>query len=123
MINISIVIRDARLRKGLSQKALAALIGRSKNVISNWENGRNKPDADQIELLCGILDIPVSDMFKQGENKTSPLLELTEKEQRLIFNWRKLSRDNQMKITGIIEFMFNEEAATREEYENQIKRA
>lgn len=121
MGNIPIIIRDARLRKGLSQKDLAALIGKSKNVISNWENGRHKPDADQIELLCGILDIPVSDIFKQKEK--APSMELTEDEQRLVSSYRNLSHDNQMKVTGIIEFMFDEESAAKEEYGDEVKRA
>ena len=121
MGNMPIIIRDARLKKGISQKELANLIGKSKNVISNWENGRNKPDADQIELLCSILNIPVCDIFKQKEE--SPPMELSEDEQRLIASYRKLSHDNQLKIAGIIEFMRREEAAADEEYINQTKRA
>ena len=41
-------LKHARLAKNMSQEELAALIGKSKNVISNWERGDNKPDADAI---------------------------------------------------------------------------
>ena len=121
MGNMPIIIRDARLKKGISQKELANLIGKSKNVISNWENGRNKPDADQIEMLCSILNIPVCDIFRQKEE--SPSMELSEEEQKLITSYRKLSHDNQMKVMGMIEIKIDEEAATRDSYISKTKRA
>lgn len=49
--------------------------------------------------------------------------ELTREEHNLIASWRKLSHENQLKLTGVIEFMFREESATKEEYEDKIKRA
>jgi transcriptional regulator with XRE-family HTH domain len=55
--------------------------------------------------------------------KESPSMELSEDEQRLITSYRKLSHDNQMKISGIIEFMFGEEAATEEGSDGQDKGA
>ena len=106
MENISIIIRDARLRKEMSQKDLAVLIGKSKNVISNWENGRHKPNADQIELLCGILNIPISDIFKPRERRTNPERYYplgTRKSDPLIMLWRRLPYEEQLKMLGRIE--------------------
>lgn len=125
MGNIPIIIRNARLSKGLSQKELAVLIGKTKNVISNWENGRHKPNADQIESLCGILDIPVSDMFppKQKENRTSPERHSpvgTRKDDRLITLWRQLPYDEQLIMLGRIQAKI-EECATSEEQGNFFK--
>lgn len=56
-------IKKYRDLKGLTQKQLADAIGKSKNVISNWENGLNKPDADMIELLLNILDIDANTLL------------------------------------------------------------
>ena len=119
------IIKEARLKKDLTQSELGKMLNKSNNVITNWEKGTNSPDADNIERLCAILDIPVNVMFRVPKTENSSVAKLSEEEQRLIFNWRKLSHDNQMKITGIMEFMFmvDEESATREEYENQVKRA
>ncbi|QRN86000.1 helix-turn-helix transcriptional regulator [Clostridia bacterium] len=50
-------IRTARKRKGLNQKELADKLGRTKNVISNWERGDNQPDVEMIARLCSILDV------------------------------------------------------------------
>lgn len=49
-------IKEARKKKGLTQKELADMINAKHNSISNWENNQNKPDPDTIELLCGALD-------------------------------------------------------------------
>lgn len=50
-------IRLYRTRSKLNQEELASLLGKSKNVVSNWERGDNKPDADTIEKMCEIFKI------------------------------------------------------------------
>lgn len=106
MVNIPNVIKKYRLDKELSQKELAKLLGKSKNVISNWENGVNKPDANNIERLCELLDIPVNEFFA-NENKQT--LELAKDEEKLILAWRKLNKTNKFKIMGMIEIKTNED--------------
>jgi hypothetical protein len=72
--------------------------------------------------LCDLYETKTDYILNPELNKTSPILELTKDEQYLVESYRKLSHDNQMKITGITEFMFGEEAATDEEYVHVIKR-
>ena len=107
MDNLSNILKNARNNKGLTQRELAALIGKTKNVISNWENGLNSPDVDMIELLCGILDIPVEDIFKdlkkQDEKNDSPLTELSERELQVLSLFRKLPNEEQLKFIGRLE--------------------
>ncbi len=50
-------IREARITLKLTQKQLADKIGAKHNSISDWENDKNKPDPNTIELLCGVLNI------------------------------------------------------------------
>lgn len=50
-------LKSARIAKQLTQKQLAFIIDAKHNSISGWENDKNKPDPDTIELLCGVLDI------------------------------------------------------------------
>lgn len=50
-------LRSARVSLKLTQKELASKIGVKHNSISDWENDKNKPDPDTIELLCGVLEI------------------------------------------------------------------
>jgi transcriptional regulator with XRE-family HTH domain len=55
------LIREARLRAGLSQQELAAKSGKDRTVIARWEQGVVAPSIDSlVELLrsCGY-DIPL----------------------------------------------------------------
>ncbi len=55
------LIREARLRGGLSQQELAAVSGKDRTVIARWEQGLVAPSLDTlVELLrsCGF-DIPL----------------------------------------------------------------
>jgi transcriptional regulator with XRE-family HTH domain len=55
------LIREARLRAGLSQEELAARSGKDRTVIARWEQGAVAPSLDTlVELLrsCGF-DIPL----------------------------------------------------------------
>ena len=47
----------ARLRKGLSQAALAASIGAAKATVYNWENARNTPYPYYRRKLCEVLEV------------------------------------------------------------------
>ena len=37
-------IREYRLKAGLSQRKLGALLGRGRNAVSSWERGLTRPD-------------------------------------------------------------------------------
>ena len=37
-------IREYRLKAGLSQRRLGALLGRGRNAVSSWERGLTRPD-------------------------------------------------------------------------------
>lgn len=50
-------LRQSRQIKKMTQKQLADLVGAKHNSVSDWENNKNKPDPDTIELLCGVLEI------------------------------------------------------------------
>ena len=56
-------IKKSREAKGLKQEQIADAIGKSKNVVSNWERGDNKPDADTIPLLCGLLGVDANTLM------------------------------------------------------------
>jgi transcriptional regulator with XRE-family HTH domain len=55
------VIREARLRAGLSQHELAARSGRDRSVIARWEQGTVAPSLEtllEIVRACGF-DLPL----------------------------------------------------------------
>lgn len=69
-------IKNARIKKGLTQEALAELISNEdmtfgNTAISNWEKGTSKPDADTIFLLCKALDVDANYLLGWKEIKAA----------------------------------------------------
>ena len=56
-------LKEARGEKGLSQAALAALVGVSRNTISAIETGQFTPAAKLALILCVALDKKFEDLF------------------------------------------------------------
>lgn len=61
-------LREMRLRRGLSMRALARASGLSANAISMVERGRSSPSVNTLAKLASALEIPVSDFF-EGESE------------------------------------------------------
>ena len=90
-------IKEARKQKNLAQKQLADLIGAAHNSISDWENNKNKPDPDTIELLCGVLKITPNYLLASSEDDFSP------KEKTIIKKYRSLDSHGQETVTYILD--------------------
>lgn len=48
-------IREYRLKAGLSQRKLAALLGRGRNAVSSWERGLSLPNVPRLLRMAKIL--------------------------------------------------------------------
>ena len=56
-------IKNFRAFRRMTQEELAKQIGKTKNVISNWERGDNSPDVDTVVKLCKVLSVTPNQMF------------------------------------------------------------
>jgi len=56
-----------RKEKGISQEALAEVIGVSRQAISKWETGATQPEMSNIIRLCEILEVSPNVLFGQEE--------------------------------------------------------
>jgi len=56
-------LKDARTERGLSQSALAELVGVSRNTISSIETGQFNPTAKLALVLCVALDKKFEELF------------------------------------------------------------
>lgn len=65
-------IRKYRLKADLKQEELAFMLGKSKNVISNWERGDNRPDSDMVEKLCRILNTTPNELYGWEAQEEEP---------------------------------------------------
>ena len=63
MSNVNENIRKFRKFRGLSQQKLGSLVGKSTNVVSNWENGLHSPDLDTIAEICKVLSVTPNQIF------------------------------------------------------------
>lgn len=56
-------LKDARTEAGLSQSALADMVGVSRNTISSIETGQFSPTAKLALIICIALDKKFEDLF------------------------------------------------------------
>lgn len=105
-------LKEARINKGLKQEELAKLIGKSKNVISNWERGDNKPDADTLFELCDILDVDANFLLGWESNQN---LSLSINEQNHIKKYRSLRNKSKKAIDDMIDLFVELEQEQRME--------
>lgn len=82
-------IREARKAKKMTQKDLAKRMGLAHNSISDYENNKSTPDPDQIELLCGILDLTPSYLLETSSEDFSPSEKLLVKQYRSLSPYDK----------------------------------
>ncbi len=57
---LGVLIRDARLAKGLTEQQCAAEVGVPLEYITEWEYGRRTPTLPQLEMLAYYVGVPVS---------------------------------------------------------------
>lgn len=78
-------IRKYRKDCGLTQEQLAERINVTKNRVSNWEQGINRPDADIIGMICRALNVSPSDLLDVHLTDD----ELSEHEKKVINAYRE----------------------------------
>ena len=76
--NLILLLKQARLARGMKQEEIAAVIGVKKNTISNYENGISEPDMDTFIKMCGVYGVDYTLMLRQaygGVQWVDPVLE------------------------------------------------
>lgn len=61
-------IRDYRLQAGLSQKRLAALVGRGRRTVSAWERGQSLPGVAMLFRLAKALQTRAESLYENLDN-------------------------------------------------------
>ncbi len=67
---LGVLIREARLAKGMSLGQLASAVGRSSSSVRRWERGEVAPAAPVLPKLAAILEI---DIVRRGDDGYSTL--------------------------------------------------
>ena len=61
------LIRDARIKSGLTQAELGDMLGVTNKAVSRWENGESFPDVGVMEAISDSLHIRIEDIVTGGE--------------------------------------------------------
>ena len=94
-------IRYYRELRGIEQKELGAKLNIVGNAVSNWENGRARPDINLLPDLCSELGITLYELFDIDD----PLLRHTKREQYLLSRYRNLNDSNKYLVDNLIQSM------------------
>lgn len=100
-------IRFFRERAGIEQKYLAAQIGVTANAVSNWENGRGRPDINLLPDICSALHITMYDLYDLED----PAVRYTAGEQLFMEQYRQLSPGHRMAVEQLIESLLKVQTA------------
>ena len=64
-------LKEKRKEKKMTQKQLADMVCAKHNSVSDWENGKNKPDPDTIERICEVLDISAAYLLPSNRSEAT----------------------------------------------------
>lgn len=102
-------IRYYRRLQGMEQKVFAEKIGAQPNTVSNWEKGRSRPDISSVPLICNALGITLQQIF----GLETPKEMLTERENNLVSQYRKLNAGDQYTVDTLVKTMLTVEQARK----------
>ena len=71
------IIKDLRLKKGITQSELASLCGVHQTAVSQWEKGRTLPDKASLLKLSDIFGVSIDTLMKkktENNANTVPVL-------------------------------------------------
>jgi transcriptional regulator with XRE-family HTH domain len=60
-------IEELRKKLGLSQEALADVVGVDKTAVSHWENGIARPDMSRLPAVAAALGVSVDALIRGEE--------------------------------------------------------
>ena len=94
------IIKDARIKKGLSRKDLATQAEISESSIAKWENGTNNNMAPiKIRLIASILDLNPLELLGFKDLGKQP--------EKIVVSAADFSKEDFAQIKQFIEFMKN----------------
>ena len=73
-IRIGALLASLRREKGMTQRAVASLLGVSDKAVSKWERNLSRPDVDSLPLLAETLHTTVETLNLNTLRETARLL-------------------------------------------------
>lgn len=101
---IAAILKDSRIKSGLTQKQAAELVGKKQQTIASWESGQSQPDANTLFVLFDIYNISVDEAFGFKKNLT----ELDSDEYPVIAKYRRLNDSGKEYIDAQLDFALSQ---------------
>jgi len=67
-VHVGSRIRVRRMMIGLSQEKLAGGLGITFQQVQKYEKGTNRVGASRLQQIAGLLNVPISYFFAEGDN-------------------------------------------------------
>ena len=77
-MNIGDKLKNARLKKSMTQEEVAEKLFVSRQSISNWENNKTYPDIGNVIALSDLYQISLDELLKGSDNFMKHLEESTD---------------------------------------------
>ena len=93
-------IKQARESKSYSVAEMARRMVVTEKTVKKWESGKSKPRANKLQMLSGLLNVPLlwlidgDEQFGQIEQGPSRLEKLEQKSERVVVLQQELTRLN-----------------------------
>lgn len=58
-MNVEKILKEERMKQGISQQQLADMAGVTKRAISYWENGKRKMTVDSADKIFKVLHVSI----------------------------------------------------------------
>ena len=91
--------RHFRIASGMEQKEIAEQIGVFKNAISNWENGRARPDINLIPAICRVLHITPYELLGMPDESSA----MDSRSKNLLKDYNKLDIKYKKHVDTVIQ--------------------
>ena len=86
-------IKNLRKQKGYTQETLAQALNIVRQTVSKWEKGYSVPDADMLEKLSEVLEVPVSELLGKPSGAPEQASELEKISSQLAIINEQLARE------------------------------
>lgn len=76
-------IKTIRKNRGLTQEELAIRVNVVRQTVSKWEKGLSVPDADMLQKIGEVLEVPVSQLLGEEQDMETSRNEIAEQLSRI----------------------------------------
>ena len=118
MLTIGDKIKAIRKENGLTQKEFAKKLNKSERMIQKYENSEVEPKLEILKEISIELDVSISDLINSNITDKNRFLSILKSKKITI---QQLSKELEIPIDTINEYINNKELVTKSEFETLYK--